>query len=239
MLFDRNPTLTSVSDKLGVRDHVAKIAGNHNLIPLIWQGKNTNDIPFNGLPKQFALKTNHGCGYNILVHDKTQINQADIIQKVSGWLKKNYCTDTGFGVEWAYKNIGPSILIESLLDDNGKALIDYKFYCYAGRAEIILMVFGRYDNLTTKHFTRDLVPIGLSKGRTQYEGHVMPPENFGQMLEIAERLATGFDFMRVDLYNVKGQIYFGELTCYPATGLSRFIPREYDYLFGEKWEYRL
>jgi hypothetical protein len=236
MLFDRNPLLTLVSDKLSVRDYVAQKAGSQYLIPLIWQGNNPNVIPFNKLPIHYAIKTNHGCGYNILVKDKSHASQTEIILTISRWLKENYCTDKGYGLEWAYKNISPSILIETFLDDNGSMPLDYKFYCYAGRVEIILMVFGRYHNLTTKHFTRNLEPIDLSKGRTQHGGHVNPPINFELMLEVAERLATGFDFIRVDLYNLNGRIYFGELTCYPATGLSRFKPRKYDYIFGEKWD---
>lgn len=67
------------------------------------------------------------------------------------------------------------------------------------------------------------------------DGPIKRPENYDEMIKVAEKLSAGFDFIRVDLYNVDGKIYFGELTCYPAGGLAAFVPRKWDFIFGEKW----
>src|SRR5262245_33341589 len=69
MLYDRDPMMTLLSDKLGLRDYVAKKVGSDCLIPLLWTGRNSNDIPFRDLPKKFVIKANHGCDFNIIVRD--------------------------------------------------------------------------------------------------------------------------------------------------------------------------
>lgn len=63
--------------------------------------------------------------------------------------------------------------------------------------------------------------------------HVMKiPKNINEMLSVAERLSHRIKFLRVDLYNIKGKIYFGELTFYPASGMLPFVPEEWDKKLG-------
>jgi len=236
MLFDRNPGLTVLSDKLHVRDFVANKAGNDCLVPLIWEGDNPEEIPFNKFPLKFVIKATHGCHYTVIVHDKSSLDQKAIILQLKNWLGENYCEDRFLGVEWAYKNVAPRIIVESFLHDQGKTPLDYKFFCFHGRAEFLLITFDRFGDLSEKHFDRDFIPLDLLNGAKQQLGEVRKPENYEKMVQLAENLASEYDFMRVDLYNIGGKIYFGEMTCYPAGGEARFIPREYDFKFGSKWE---
>lgn len=236
MLFDRNPKLIMATDKLAVREYVADKLGHEFLIRLIWEGDKAEDIPFSELPFKFVIKTNHGCGYNIIVKEREQLDQAKAITRLSKWLNENFCQDRYLGIEWAYKNIRPKIFIEAFLDDSGRIPLDYKFFCFSGRVEFILMTFDRHKDPFEKHFDRDFTPLDLWNGCRQYPGKVERPENFVQMLDVAEKLAAGFDFIRVDLYNLAGQIFFGELTPYPGGGFARFVPRKYDFVFGEKWK---
>ena len=134
MLFDRNPRLTMLSDKWRVRDYVAGRVGNEYLIPLLWNGDKPEQIPFNDLPLKFVIKTNHGCGYNLMVTDKTQLDLTKTRRQLRKWLRENFCQDKFLGMEWGYRNIRPTIIVESLLDDQGKTPLDYKFFCYSGRA---------------------------------------------------------------------------------------------------------
>lgn len=235
MLYDRDPFLTLISDKLHVRDYVAKRAGSQYLVPLLWSGDSTETIPFNDLPQKFVIKTNHGCGYNIIVRDRTQIDWELTKRKLNKWIRTNFGNDTMLGAAWAYTNIDPRIMVEALLDDNGKLPVDYKFYCFSGRVEFLLMMFDRYGNRRQKHFDRDFNALDLWKGVEQYEGDIERPDNYREMLEFAERLSDGMDFIRVDAYSVGNRVFFGELTCYPAGSMSRFVPRKYDVIFGEKW----
>ena len=238
LLFDRDPQWTLISDKLLVRDYVASKVGNQYLVPLLWKGDRPEDIPFDELPLKFVIKANHGCKYNIIVKDKTHLNKANAIIKLNKWLDENYCTDKFLGTGWAYKNIKPIIIVESFIENNGKVPEDYKFFCYSGQAEFIQVSFDRFGDATERILDRNFNPLDLYNGQKLYPGRVKRPDNYEDMLKLAESLALGFDFIRVDLYSVGGRLYFGELTCYPAGGRAIFIPRKYDFLFGEKWKIR-
>lgn len=237
MLFDRDPLLTLCSDKLRVRAYVASKAGPEYLVPLFWAGEKPEEIPFDELPAKCVIKTNHGCGYNIFVKDKTHLDRSEVRRQLGTWLRENFCQDAFLGVAWAYKNITPAIIVESLLEDNGRMPADYKFFCYSGRAEFLKIDFDRFEDHSEAFFDRALKPLDLfGKGIKQQGGQITLPDNFPEMVRVAEAVARGIDFIRVDLYSVAGRIYVGELTCYHGGGLIRLYPRRYDFLFGEKWK---
>ena len=238
MLLDRDHRLTMLSDKLRVRDYVAKKARSEYLIPMLWSGDNPEKIPFNALPSKFVIKTNHGCGYNIIVKDKIQLDREKARRQLKKWLGENFCQDKYLGTEWGYKNIKPSIIIEASLEDDGKAPVDYKFYCFSGRVEILTLHFCRFEEHKTMAFDRNFKAYEFSSDFNQYGGEIKQPLNFEEMVQIVETLARGFDFIRVDLYNVRGRVYFSEYTPYPA-GVSSFRGldlKSLDYILGEKWK---
>lgn len=238
MLFDRNPLWTMCSDRIRVRNHVVERVGKGHLVPLLWSGSNPEDIPFDDLPGKFVIKTNHGCGYNILVRDKTKLDQAETKRTLKKWLGENFCQDKYLGIAWGYKQITPMIIVELYLGNNGNIPEDYKFFCFSGRAEYCKVDFDRFDDHSELFFDRERNPIEFyGKGIKHYSGKFELPDNYQEMLRVAESLAWGIDFIRVDLYSVEARIYFGELTCYHGGGMIRIDPREYDYRFGEKWKY--
>jgi hypothetical protein len=238
MLFDRDSRWTLLLDKFRVRDYVANKVGSEYLIPLLWSGNKPEEIPFDKLPLKFVIKTNHGSGYNILVRDKTQLDQTKTRRQLKTWLEENFCEDKFLGTEWAYKKIRPTIMVESYLENNGSVPEDYKFFCYSGRAEFCKVDFDRFEDHSEAFFDKGLKPLHLfGLGIKQYCGKFAFPDNYKDMVRVAESLAKGIDFIRVDLYSVGGQIYFGELTCYHGGGLIALSPRRYDLLFGEKWKY--
>jgi hypothetical protein len=235
MLYDRDPRLTMFSDKLGVRDYVASKVGKEYLIPMLWNGDKPEEIPFEKLPLKFVIKANHGCGYNIIVKDKTQLDQAKVRRQLKKWLGENFCQDKFLGTEWAYKNIRPTIIVESFLGENGNPPPDYKFFCYSGRMEFYKVDFDRFEDHSERICDRNCNPLQFfGQGIKTYRGKFVLPENFKELVRVAESLARGIDFIRVDLYSVSGRIYFGELTCYNGGGIIKISPRKYDFLFGEK-----
>lgn len=237
MLYDRNPLWIAISDKLLVRDYVSKRVGSAYLVPLLWSGVNPQEIPFDQLPQKFVIKANHGCGYNIIVQNKTKLDQKKTKMQLKQWLGVNYCRDIFLGVEWSYKNIKPVIIIESFIDDNGQLPADYKFLCYKEHVEFIQVDRARFtEEHTRTFFDRHFSPLPFTYGKKLYEGKVTIPNNYEEMLCVAETLAQGFNFIRVDLYSVNNKIYCGELTCNPGGGIIRFNPKKYDFLLGEKWE---
>jgi len=239
MLHERDPLLTTISDKLHVRDYVAQKVGRDCLIPLIWHGDKPEDIPFDDLPSKFVIKTNHGCGYNIIVKNKAQLDQVETRLKLKKWLCENFCQDKYLGIEWGYKNIKPTIIIESFIGEDDKLPLDYKFYCISGKVEILTIHFDRFgEHKNAKAFNRDFEPYKFRSDFKQYEGQLQQPQNLEEMVGLAESLAVDFDFIRVDLYNQNNNIYFGELTPYPAgvSSFRGFDVASLDEVLGEKWK---
>jgi len=235
ILFDRKPLWTTLSDKWRVREYVANKIGCEYLVPVLWRGDKPEEIPFDDLPSKFVIKTNHGCKYIIIVKDKKRMDRTKVKLQLEKWLGENFCQDKFLGNEWAYKNIKPIIMVESFLDNNGKEPEDYKFFCFSGRAEFLQMNFDRFGDASENFYDRDFNQLEVWNGTKSYKGKVVCPNNYVEMVKVAESLAEDLDFIRVDLYNVRGRIYFGELTCYPGGGAIPFVPRKYDFLFGEKW----
>jgi hypothetical protein len=235
MLHNRDPLLTLISDKLRIREYVSQKIGSDNLIPLLWSGENPEEIPFEELPMSFVIKANHGCDYNIIVIDKKQLNLPETKSQLKKWLRENFGRDKFLGISWGYKNVKPRIIVEAYIGDK-KAPLDYKFYCFAGRFEFFKIDFDRFEAHSEKFFDRDLNKLDLfEKGLRQYHGKIELPHNFNDMVRVAESLAKGFNFIRVDLYSIGGKIFFSELTPYPGGVSAKFVPDIYDYAFGKKW----
>jgi hypothetical protein len=236
MLHNRDPILTLISDKLRVREYVEKKIGNSYLIPLLWQGPDPKKIPFAKLPLKFVLKTNHGCGYVIVVDDKNKIDQKEVRLQLKKWLKTNFGMDTYLGIAWGYKKINPTIIVEAKIEEKEKVPVDYKFYCFNGQVEFLTIHYDRFEDHKTRSFDKNFDPYDFRYDFDCWKGECGRPKNFDAMVCIAETLASDFDFIRVDLYNTGGVIFFSELTPYPGGVSTRFLPLSRDYILGEKWK---
>lgn len=226
----RNPLLTQLSDKYTARTYVGKKVGERYLVKLLWHGEDPRMIPFGTLPPEYVIKTNHGSGQIIVV--KGTADRTEIISRLSVWLKSNYYWSCR---EYQYYHIKPRIMIEEYLrNQDGSGPLDYRFWCFKGVPECI-----QVDNRA-----HDINPFYDSKWNQldlyYREGASRPaiakPINFEQMMLIASQLSAGFDFVRVDLYNIDGNIYFGEFTLTPTAGELKLRPESWDLKLGEKWE---
>jgi hypothetical protein len=237
-LFDRNPLLPIVSDKLKVREYVKEKLGTELttevLVPLYFHSCHPEMIPFNDLPDQFVVKPNNASGKIIFVWDKKKIDQKEIIIKCQNWLSKTYGV---FRHEWAYQIIKPEIFVEKLLlDKEGKIPPDYKFHVFHGICKRIAVCSGRLEG-GRKVTSFDERWNHSNAGTSDPEGpSVSKPEHFNKMLDIAQKLGEDFDYIRVDLYNIDGSIYFGELTSYPLSGDNKYTPIEFDFELGSYWK---
>lgn len=239
MLHDRNPQWILFNDKLRVREYVSGKIGNDFLVPLLWVGANPEEIPFDQLPIRYVIKATHGCEFNIIVENNKELNVKEAKRKLAKWVSSNYGRDFMLGVEWGYKHIKPHIIIEKFLDDNGAPPVDYKFHCFAGRVEVVVLHFNRFEGHRTKSFNREFEPHELRSRFGQWDSEYNKPAEFDQMVSIAETLAYGYDFLRVDLYLLGNKIYFGEITPYPGGVSAKFLPISQDYALGEKWNFCL
>jgi hypothetical protein len=232
-LHDRNPDLVETSDKYAVRDYVARRVGPGYLIPLYLQTTDPLTIDFDALPRACVAKVNCGCGFNIFIRDTKAADWGEIVEKLQRWLRFPYHTSHR---EWAYEQIVPRVLIEELLqDENGVLPDDYKFHVFDGKVRMIQAHYDRFAahriNLYDEHFR--LLDVDYQGPHTNTPKP--PPMRLATMLEVAEALAQGFPYARIDLYQHQERVYFGEITHYPGAGLGVFDPPEFDGVLGDLW----
>lgn len=232
--YDRRPILTCVADKLAVRDYVAGIIGPEYLPCVFRAGRSIADLRWDDLPARFVVKASHGSGWNIIVQDRTDFDEAAAEAQVGLWLKSTFYLYTR---EWCYRDIPPGFLIEEFLEgQNGEVPDDWKFFVYHGRAVYLQIDRGRFLDHRHSFYTRDLERVDVRYLCDNLDVDPTWPSNLTQMFDLAERLGRDFDFVRVDLYNVCGRLVFGELTNYPNAGLMPFEPQEMDCEFGRHWK---
>ena len=237
-IYDRNPLFPIITDKLKVRDYIRERLGEEQakelLIPLLFHCSDPETIPFDDLPAQFVIKPSHASAKIIIVRDKTEINWGEILAECKNWLSKPY----GFyDLEWAYQKLKPEILVEKLLlDEEGRIPMDYKFHVFHGKCKRIAVCSERFTG--GRRVTAFDENWNYSDVVTNDPGgvYIPMPENFPSMLSLAEKLGGDFDYIRVDLYNIQGRIFFGELTVYPTSGHGAYSPTEFDFELGANWK---
>jgi len=233
-LYNNTSLKTKLSDKYLVRDWISEKIGKEYLIPLIGAWDNFSDIPLESMPQKFVLKTNHGAGWNEIVEDKTTHDFQKSKENFDKWLKKNFAFNGDLQLH--YRDISPKIVAEEFIEDADGELKEYKFFCFDGKPYYCWFILEtedqRYGNVYDLNW--DIQPW-IFEGRENTPQPVEKPENFDEMIEIATQLSEGFSHVRVDLYNVDGHIYFGEMTFTSAGGYRLIIPEEYNYMLGDLW----
>jgi len=234
MLYDRRPLLTQIADKVRARDYVAQRIGSQFLSEIYQVCESVDQIRWEELPSSFAIKTNHGSKMNIMVYDKSTLNKERTRSQLNIWLGRNFYYHLR---EWCYRDIRPMIMFEELLHNvPGQRPVEWKFYVFDGCTKYVEVSCGPDGDRKKTFYDRSLKRLNARWAifPTSPEDPVFP-ENLDAMISLAERLAHGLDFVRVDLYNVAGRIVFGELTSYPGAGLVAFEPPEFDRIFGQTW----
>lgn len=229
-----DPLKTLLTDKLLVRDWVADKIGDEFLIPLLGAWDNYKEIDFDVLPDQFVLKTNHSSGWNLIVKDKNDINHFKEKIRFTRWINKEFAYINDLQLH--YKDIEPKIIAEKYMEDSNGKLNDFKFLCFDGNVYYCWVDVGRHERHYRNVYNLDweLQPwTQHTYGNAPYS--IEKPKNFERMVEIAKKLAEGFSHVRVDLYNVDGNIYFGEMTFTNSGGYELIYPEEYNYKLGELW----
>ncbi|SDH57919.1 ATP-grasp fold amidoligase family protein [Winogradskyella thalassocola] len=231
-LYNHKDLQTIVADKYKVRAYVEKKVGAKYLIPLLLHTKDANDLRPENLPdSNFIIKANHNSSGGLIVRDKSSVDWKAARKRFRRHLKENYFYSSR---EWQYKNIEPCIIAEELLTyEDGSIPEDYKFHCFNGKLAFVMIDFDRHTNKRTRNlYDTDWNLIPCNWGRP-YGKDLEKPENFEEMKMVVEKLAQDFIYVRVDLYLVKGSIYFGEITFHHNSGHQRFIQEEWDYKFGQ------
>lgn len=238
-MYYRNPLLGTCVDKYEVRKYVAEKGLEDILVKLYGVYKTFDDISLGSLPNSFVLKTTDGGGglNVVLVKNKTRTDFGTIKANFQTWQKRFKAGTVPAGREWAYSQIKCSrIVAEEMLvnSSNPEAGVeDFKILCFNGEPQFIIVDKDRYINHKRNFYDTAWNRINVSTDHEQFETPYPQPKNFNRMLDVARKLSEDFPFVRVDLYNVDGKIYFGELTFYPWSGYVQFTPDEFDYTLGE------
>jgi hypothetical protein len=230
ILNDRRSYLTLFSDKLRVRGYVRRTTPQLLLPALYWWSDQSDLLPYDTLPNEFVLKANHGSGWNCVVRDKVAMQRGDLVKLARTWLRADF---TIVGREWAYRNIRRAVYAEQLLrDERSMAPTDYKLFVFGGRVRIIQVDRDRFTRHTQVLYDQEWNRIEGTVAAAEGEP-IARPISFASMVEAAEALSAGVDFVRVDLYEIDGRAYFGELTSSPNKGLSPFRPPSLDQILGD------
>ena len=232
-LYDRKDIYTTMVDKYEVKKYVSDIIGDKYIIPTLGVYDNFDDINFEKLPDKFVIKCTHDSGSTIILKNKNEFNYNECRTKINNSLKHNFYYEFR---EWPYKNVKPKILIETYMEiTKDEALNDYKLFCFNGKVKTILVCSNRngiYKNTDFYDIDWNLMPFTRERHKNNAKG-INRPQNLKEMIEIAEKLSENIPFVRVDLYEINGKIYFGELTFYPSGGFEGFEPEEWDYKLGD------
>ena len=217
-LFGATPEKTRLADKLAVREFVRERIGEQYLVPLLGAYSRFDDIDFAALPQQFALKCTHGCKYNLIVKDKSQLDVAEAKAKFDGWMATNYAFVVS--PELQYRDIPPRIVAEGYLQNAGGDLYDYKFWCCEGKVKYIQFLSERnLSGLKMAFYDREWNKQPFAYDYPLDSKTVSRPDNLSLMIELAEKLSSGFCYVRVDFYRLDdGTVYFGEMTFTPRSG---------------------
>lgn len=235
-LYNRKPEYTTMVDKASVKEYVAKIIGEEYIIPTLGVWDRFEDIDFDSLPNQFVLKTTHGGGNTgvVICKDKSSFDMASTKAKLNKSLRS--CIYRRYK-EWPYKDVKHRIIAEEYITDSTGELNDYKFSTYNGEVTDVMICLERNSGDTKFYFfdsNWNLLRYN-KRGKDAPTDFTIPkPENMDKMFEIAAALSKNTPYLRVDLYNVDGKVYFGELTFFPQSGFDRNLLKETEILFGSR-----
>lgn len=231
-LYSRDPAYHAIVDKYEVKKHVANIIGEQYIIPTLGVWDDPEMISFENLPEQFVLKCTHDSGSVVICKDKPSFDPGQAKEELKKALKRS---TYWFGREWPYKGLKPRIIAEPYLEDSECGeLRDYKFFCFDGVVKCYKVDFDRFISHHANYYDREgtLVEIGEQVCPPDHSRDIKMPSNIGLMMELAEKLTQGYPFLRADFYNVNGNIYFGELTFFPDSGMGVFTYDDNDTLLG-------
>lgn len=234
-LYGNKEEYTHMVDKYEVKKYVADMIGEEYIIPTLGVWDRFDDIDFDQLPDRFVLKCTHDSGGLVICKDKSKLDINAAQKKLNKCLTRNYYYQTR---EMPYKHVKPRIIAEKyMVDESGTELKDYKFFCFDGVVKCLFVVVDRFNknggHPCLNFYDKDFNLLPFERGYPNTTKTIDSPLNYEKMLELAEILSKDIPFVRIDLYNIDGKIYFGEFTFTPGNGIEPFEPEEWDYRLGE------
>lgn len=237
-IHDRNPLFPKISDKILLRNEIVKRLGASTAAKVMAKLYAVTDKPyafdFSVLPNAFVAKANHASGWNIFVTPDHPIEETALRREMAIWLRRSYGK---FKQEWAYQPIRRKVLFEEFIQTkNGRAPDDMKFMFFDETCQFVLWDDDRFGEWSQHYLRPNWSPYEFSS--LQLHQRDIPPKPFlyDNMLELAKKMAKGFDSIRVDFLFTEDRIILNELTLYRGSGMNPFHPPEWDRKFGDMWD---
>ena len=231
-LHDKRPEYTHMVDKIRAKEYVSSKIGEEYVIKTLGQWNHVDDIDWDILPNQFVVKSTNDSGGVVVCKDKNNLDIESAKLKLKQLGGRNYEI---ISKEYPYKDVPHRFIAEEYkVDESGYELKDYKIFCSYGKPYFLFVATGRQNNDTRFDFYDiEFNHLSVMNGHQNADTWPTKPKNFEKMLEIASKLSENIPHLRVDLYNINGDIYFGELTFFHWSGMVPFDPQEWDFKFGE------
>ena len=230
-LYDRDPRMPSLADKIVAKEQMAARFGPDFIIPTLAVFDSEQDIDFAALTYPCVIKANHGSCMNLYL--KQPPADLDLVRrKLRSFLQYNY---HAVREEWAYSQVRRRLLVEPFIDGGEHGLVDYKFHTFNGRAFAIEVITDRYTEHTGAMFDLAWNQIDCQFGVPRATYSIPRPLQLNSMIRYAELIGEGFSYVRVDFYEIQGSVKFGEVTFYPGGGVDPVTPPEFDGIFGKQW----
>lgn len=237
-LYDRNPLYPLLVDKYEVKKWISEKIGAEYVIPTLAVYNSADEIDIDSLPNEFVLKCTHDSGSTIICNNKASFNVSVERKKLQASLRYNYFWNAR---EWPYAKIKHRIVAEKYINDssiqNKNGIVDYKFFCFNGYVDCVMVCIDRATK-ETKYFFMDkewnILPYNIRGMNESATAKIPKPKCLIEMFSIASSLSQGFPFVRVDMYSINDHPLFGEMTFFPNGGFDPNIIRDVDFMFGDK-----
>lgn len=219
-LYWQDPLVPMCADKYEVYNYVKENGDPSILNNLLAVYEDANEIDWESLPDKFALKCTHGCGYNIVTNNKSELNVKEVKRKLNTWLNEKFGKKS---LEFHYDKIKPRIILEEYIEnDAGSLPIDYKIYCFNGEPKLVLVCTERENKLKLDFFDLKWNRLNIGHKKDENSNLITRPTCFDDMIKHAKTLSKPFPFVRVDFYDKDGTAILGELTFTPAANMANY-----------------
>jgi len=235
IIYDRDPRLKIVCDKLAVRRLIEELVGRAHVVPLLGVWEHPKEIAWHGLPEKFVLKPNHASGHIAIVDRSVGVNVEELTAAAEEWLSYDYFDRS---LEWGYRGLPRRVLAEPFLySSDGGPAPEAQVHTFFGKAALINILVGAKRTTRRRACWFDVTgrQVAVKRPRISYAEFQLSDRDRLEMLEIAERISQGFNSLRVDFYIASNGLKIGELTPYTYTGLGRWDPPELDERLGQLW----
>ncbi len=233
LLYDRDPRLKIICDKIAVKKLVASRVGAEYAVPLLGAWRRAEQITWDTLPESFVLQPNQTSGPFVVVESRASLDIPALTNKARRWLRIK--PRAFLDCEWGYRGIPRYLIAEPLLrGPGGEQALEVTVYTFHGRAAIIRPLSGRKFSDERRDAWFDLNGRQLALKTTDVKSFRMnlDPKLRDKVVAIAETLSAGMNSLRVDFLVAADGPRVGELTPYSWGGRALWEKPEMDEMMG-------